>query len=142
MKPTELASCVITDEYGRVLLLHRVVDEIGHWELPGGLVDEDQAPAEAAAQALLTQLDVRVSVRAELGKEAFEQAGDDYLSHWFAADIVQGTPVITDSDNFDDADYFEFEDIPALALSVDLQILFEKIQNGDIVLDPGDGTYF
>ena len=41
-------------EQDRVLLLwrHRVVQDRWGWELPGGLVDEDEEPAEAAVREL------------------------------------------------------------------------------------------
>jgi 8-oxo-dGDP phosphatase len=48
------AMMVLLDEEDRVLLLwrHRVVQDRWGWELPGGLVDEDEEPAEAAVREL------------------------------------------------------------------------------------------
>jgi 8-oxo-dGTP pyrophosphatase MutT (NUDIX family) len=48
------AAMVLVDEAGRVLLLwrHRFVSDRWGWELPGGLVDEDEEPAEAARREL------------------------------------------------------------------------------------------
>jgi 8-oxo-dGTP pyrophosphatase MutT (NUDIX family) len=57
------AVMVLVDETDRVLLLwrHRFVSDRWGWELPGGLVDEDEEPAEAA--------------RRELGEETGYRAG-------------------------------------------------------------------
>ena len=45
---------VLVDETDRVLLLwrHRFVSDRWGWELPGGLVDEGEEPAEAAMREL------------------------------------------------------------------------------------------
>jgi 8-oxo-dGDP phosphatase len=46
------AMTVLVDEQDRALLLwrHRFVQDRWGWELPGGLIDEGEAPAEAAAR--------------------------------------------------------------------------------------------
>ena len=48
------AAMVLVDDADRVLLLwrHRFVQDRWGWELPGGLVDEDEEPAEAARREL------------------------------------------------------------------------------------------
>ena len=48
------AAMVLVDDANRVLLLwrHRFVQNRWGWELPGGLVDEDEEPAEAAGREL------------------------------------------------------------------------------------------
>jgi len=48
------AVMVLVDDTDRVLLLrrHRFVQDRWGWELPGGLVDEDEEPAEAARREL------------------------------------------------------------------------------------------
>ena len=48
------AVMLLLDEKRRVLLLrrHRLVQDRSGWELPGGLIDEDEEPAEAVAREL------------------------------------------------------------------------------------------
>jgi 8-oxo-dGTP pyrophosphatase MutT (NUDIX family) len=48
------AMVVLLDDQDRVLLLwrHRFIQDRWGWELPGGLVDEDEEPAEAAGREL------------------------------------------------------------------------------------------
>ena len=48
------AMMVLVDEQDRVLLLwrHRLVQDRWGWELPGGLVDDDEEPADAAVREL------------------------------------------------------------------------------------------
>jgi len=55
------AAMVLIDELDRVLLLwrHRFVQDRWGWELPGGLVDEDEEPQQAAVRALEQQAGYR-----------------------------------------------------------------------------------
>ena len=48
------AAMVLVDDADRVLMLwrHRFVQDRWGWELPGGLADEDEEPAEAAVREL------------------------------------------------------------------------------------------
>ena len=48
------SSVVLLDDHDRVLMLwrHRFVPDRWGWELPGGLVDGDEEPADAAAREL------------------------------------------------------------------------------------------
>jgi 8-oxo-dGDP phosphatase len=48
------ALMVVLDEHDQVLLLwrHRFIQDRWGWELPGGLVDEDEEPADAATREL------------------------------------------------------------------------------------------
>lgn len=51
------ASVVLADELARVLLVRRYRAGLNRWgwELPGGLVEEDETPMETAARALVEQ---------------------------------------------------------------------------------------
>ncbi len=62
------ASAVVVDGNGRLLLVQRnrfVIGRLG-WELPGGPVDEDEEPQEAAARELEDQTGYRASKLYEL----------------------------------------------------------------------------
>ncbi|RZU51321.1 ADP-ribose pyrophosphatase YjhB (NUDIX family) [Krasilnikovia cinnamomea] len=52
--PTAAMTAVLNDELTHVLLLwrHRFVPDLWNWELPGGLVDEGEEPADAAAREI------------------------------------------------------------------------------------------
>lgn len=130
-----VAGCVILDDYGRILLMHRDLGETGLWELPGGKVEEDEDPEQTAVREIHEELGVTVQLTKSLGSAAFEYQDTAYLFHWFQAKVAQGEPHITEADTFNDLDYFELDDMPSLALSAAAEILENKIIGGEVVLD-------
>lgn len=133
--PIQLAGCVLLDDYGRLLLLHRYIGE-GQWELPGGKVEKDEEPAAAAVRELHEELGVSVQLARALGGAAFELNGREYHYQWFLGAIVAGEPEAVETDKFDDFDYFEVEDLSSLALSPNMQILYERLMAGEVALEP------
>ena len=130
----ELAGCLLVDDYGRILLLHRYV-EPSQWELPGGKVETDETPEMAAIREINEELGLNVVLTHALGKEAFEQDDQQYLYHWFQASIVGGQPQVVETETFDDFDYFEIEDLPSLALSANMLILQNKLLTGEVTIN-------
>ncbi|CAN5133363.1 hypothetical protein BH09PAT3_BH09PAT3_1220 [soil metagenome] len=130
-----LANCVVLDEYGRILLLHRTLNEIGQWELPGDNVVEDELPEEAAIRAVREQLGVQARLIKSLATEVFEGDDGNYKFHWFQAVIEQGEIQSLTSELFDDFDYIDLEDLPSVALSANMIVFENKLVNGDVVLD-------
>jgi 8-oxo-dGDP phosphatase len=77
------ALMVLLDDHDRVLMLwrHRFVPDRWGWELPGGLVDTDEEPSDAAAR--------------ELEEETGYRAGDvEYIGSF------QPTPSMVDAERF------------------------------------------
>lgn len=131
----ELAGCVILDDYGRILLIHRSGTDEPHWELPGGKIEDYETAEEAAVRELKEELDLDVRLVSSLGSEVFEQDDKAYKYNWFQAVIGQGIIKIMEANEYDDADYFELEDMPGLALSNNMLILYPKIYSGEISID-------
>lgn len=135
MKPIELAGCIILDHYGRMLLLHRNDGDHSQWEMPGGKLEDYETAEEAAVRELQEELGVGVRLTGSLGSETFERNENNYKYNWFQAVIASGTPHVVETDIFDDFDYFELEDMPSLALSENMLILYPKIYSGEISVD-------
>jgi 8-oxo-dGTP diphosphatase len=134
MKPIQLAGCVIIDEYDRILLIHRKTAGKQQWELPGGKIEQHETPEEAAIRELQEELGVSVSVVSALGGEGFLEGENEFHYSWFHAEIAQGEPKIIETGRFDDLDYFDFEDLPSLSLSANMQVLYEKLATGEVHL--------
>jgi 8-oxo-dGTP diphosphatase len=131
----QLAGCVMLDDYGRILLLHRNTPKRTQWELPGGKVEPDELPEQAAVREIDEELGVKVRLVKVLGFGEFEEGDNEYHYVWFQAVVTEADPMLNETDTFDDLDYFELEDLPSLALSANMQVLFEKIVSGDVALE-------
>jgi 8-oxo-dGTP pyrophosphatase MutT (NUDIX family) len=59
------ASAVVLDDQDRVLLVHH--NKLGTWLYPGGHIDPDEAPGEAAVREVAEETGIRVSVLGETG---------------------------------------------------------------------------
>jgi 8-oxo-dGTP diphosphatase len=129
---TELAGCVIVDDFGKMLLLHRNTDDASQWELPGGKVEPDERPEEAALRELQEELGIKVRVVKRLGSAPFEVGERPYHYTWFQAVIEHGEPTVLEPELFDGLDYFEPRELHQLALSPNMLMLSRALVAGDI----------
>lgn len=124
-----LAGCVIVDDYGRILLLHRSTNAYSQWELPGGKLEQGESPEQAATREL-AELGVEVQLVKSLGTGMFEDSEREYEFTWFEAVVASGEPQICEPETFDDIEYFDPEDMMSISLSANLRILLPKLASG------------
>jgi len=129
-----VAGCVLLDDYGRILLLHRNFGDEGLWYLPGGKLEQDESPEAAAVREIYEELGVSVRLTRQLGNEEFEHNDTGYIFYWFLAEVVSGEPHIAEPELFDDLDYIEIEDLSTLALSAGTEIMHHKLVSGEVDL--------
>jgi 8-oxo-dGTP diphosphatase len=132
VKKIELAGCVILDDYGRILLMHRSTEDLSQWELPGGKVDSDETAEAAAVREIKEELGVDVRLTKSLGNGEFQTEEKEYRYTWFQAVITAGEADLQEPETFDDLEYFEIEDLLSLALSQNMQVLLEKLFSGEV----------
>src|SRR4051794_33533773 len=96
-----LAGCVIADDYGRILLLHRATDDYSHWELAGGKIEHDESPEQAAMREMKEELGVEVQLTKALGSGEFEDNEREFVYDWFQAEVASGVPAIMEPETFD-----------------------------------------
>jgi len=130
-----LAGCVILDDYGRILLLHRNTPQLTQWELPGGKIEDDETAEQAAIREIAEELGVEVRLTHSLGTAEFEEGDHEFHFTWFQAIVTAADPELRETKLFDDLEYFEVEDLMSLALSSNMVVLLDKILSGDIALD-------
>ena len=129
-----VAGCVLLDDYGRILLLHRNFGETGLWYLPGGKLEEEETPEAAAVREISEELGVSVRLARKLGEEAFEHEDTAYIFYWYLAEVIGGELHIAEPELFDDLDYVEIEDLASLALSAGTEIIHHKLVSGEVDL--------
>lgn len=135
METIRIAACILTDSYNRLLLLHRPMDDIGWWEIPGGKVEEGETPEATGIREMQEELGIRVAIEAKIGEGAFEYNGDNYHMTWLRATVVSGEPHPMEADMHDDLEYFDLEELSALSLSPGSQLFFEQVFDGTIQLN-------
>src|SRR3989344_2633462 len=104
-----LAGCVIQNEEGKVLLLHRNEPGKSQWELPGGKIEEGEEPWQAAVRETLEEVGVEPAIAMELGFREFRESAAIYKYCWFSATIDK-PPAIKES-KFDKLAYFSWHDM-------------------------------
>ena len=118
-----LASCIITDDKGRVLLLHRNKGDHVQWEIPGGKIDEGEDPKFTAEREAQEELGVDVEIAGLLGDMhcTEELANGTFTNHfrWYRAKIVDDhTPKIMEPHTFDGLDYFALDDLSKMKTGI------------------------
>ena len=112
--PIMLAGCIIQDKDNRIFLLHRNKNGKVQWEIPGGKVDSDELPQDAAIRELLeeTGKDIRIT---NLFKTAeFTEKGKACSYSWFYAEFKNPNQPIVLESGFDSFDYFSITDLKTM----------------------------
>lgn len=92
-----LAGGILKDNEGRILLLHRNTIKLKQWELPGGKIENNEKPSEAAIRELQEELGVCVSITDYLGNKEFVENGYIMNYYWYECIIIQGTPRVMEN---------------------------------------------
>ena len=134
----KMAGCVIKDEAGRLLLLHR---KDKFWEFPGGKVkvEKGEVPIVAARREGLEETGRLVRIRRGLGNalmtfvDPHRKRYVDY--HYFDADIPkeEGPPVANEKDVHDAVEFVTPEELAGMyrlgQLAVPVVVYLEGIPN-------------
>ena len=113
------AGCVISDDEGRILLMHRPGKDV--WELPGGSTETDEPLEVTAAREVFEELGIDVEIEESLGKTSFDQEGKTYEFSWYKATILDGVPTPKQPSECDQVAYFfrkELRSMPNLSATL------------------------
>lgn len=133
MKKIELAGAILLDKSGKILLMHRNTEELKQWELPGGKLEENESPEQAAIRELKEELDVDVKIIKYLGFKEFVDDNRILKYHWYKCMIEDGKPKLMEK-KFDDLKYFTFDElIENEELSSNMKVLISNIDFKQII---------
>lgn len=139
----DLAGCVVLNETGRLLLLHRRTEERTQWELPGGHVRDGETPARAAERKLKDEAGLDVVVVSRLGATTFDEGDVTFRYTWFLGRMQHGSAQLR-SDIFDGLRYFSLDELELMSkqgeLSVNGESLVAAISSGEVDLGRTVGT--
>lgn len=109
MNEINLAGCIITDQDGRLLLIHRQQKDV--WELPGGRLDPDEPKEISAARQMFEELGLDVEVKNQMGSTQFSEGDQKYTFYWFKAEPVAGQPKPQPKSEADSLKFFNKKEI-------------------------------
>ena len=121
---TELAGSLIVED-GKVLLLYRKDEE--HWEVPGGKVEEDESPTEAAVREAEEEIGVEITLEKPFYTGEFQHNGEMFLWNGYIAEIEEGEPKLKE-DKFENLDWFEGSELDELELAPNLQMILPALR--------------
>jgi 8-oxo-dGTP diphosphatase len=136
MSEIRLAGCVIKDDQGRVLLLHRNTPKRQQWEIPGGKLDPGEDARTTAARELREEMGIEVNLGPTLGTRSFVEEGYTMVYTWFLATIASGTPRALERNTHDRCEFLGIAELERMAdqLSANTRNFVEEIVGGRITL--------
>lgn len=121
---TELSGNLIIED-GKILLLYREDEE--HWEVPGGKVEEDESPTEAAIREAEEEIGVEVKLQKPFYSGEFQHGDQIFLWHGYIAEIASGEPSIQE-DKFEKLEWFEGSELDDLELAPNLEMILPSLR--------------
>ena len=67
MENMEVAGGILLDTDNRILLIHRNTEKLKQWELPGGKLEKEELPEQAAIRELKEELNIEVDILKYMG---------------------------------------------------------------------------
>lgn len=129
-----LSGCVILDTSNNIYLLHRNRNGITQWELPGGKVETNETPEQAAVREVEEELGVVVGLNKRLGDTNFIDKDAAYKYTWFLAEVRSGELSIREPELFDDLRAFALNELAGIKLSGNMKKLQEAVLNGSVTI--------
>jgi ADP-ribose pyrophosphatase YjhB (NUDIX family) len=100
------AFCIISNDSGHVLLSHR--RDLDVWNLPGGGVEQDETPWDAAVREVSEETGLEVAIERLVG--IYTKSGRNGITLCFECIVTGGS--LRASDEADEHRYFPIENLP------------------------------
>lgn len=120
----ELAGSLIIKN-GKILLLYRNDEE--HWEVPGGKVEENESPTEAAVREAEEEIGVEISLQKPFYTGEFQHNGEMFMWNGYVAEIEEGEPRVQE-DKFDRVEWFEGSELDGIELAPNLEMILPALR--------------
>jgi 8-oxo-dGTP diphosphatase len=132
----ELAGCIIQEQPGQILLLHRNTPKRSQWEIPGGKLAPGEEAREAAVREVREELGIDVEIVEHLGVRQFQEDGYTMRYSWFLATILNGVPAVQEPQTHDEFRYFDADELAKISagLSPNTVNFLDEVRAGRISL--------
>lgn len=121
---SELAGNLIVEDR-KLLLLYREGEQ--HWEVPGGKVEEEESPTEAAKREAEEEIGVEVELEKPFFSGEFQHDGDIFLWHGYIVEMI-GKPAIQE-EKFSEMKWFSADDLEDADLAPNLEMIRPALRN-------------
>lgn len=112
----ELAGNLLVED-GEVLLIYRSDEE--YWEVPGGKVEDDESPTQAAVREADEEIGVEVELEKPFYTGEFMEDGDLFLWHGYIASTEEQPSL--EEEKFSDLEWVGKERLDELELAPNLR---------------------
>jgi len=127
----ELSGCIIVNEKKEILVLFR--KKHGHYELPGGKVEQGETIEQAALRECKEETGVNLELIRYIGHEDFEIEGKSFRSHNFLAKIKGNEkPYVTEPHIFESVMWLSTKEYDKYNCAPNVRNLCNKINKEEI----------
>lgn len=127
---TELSGSLMIEE-GKLFLLYR--ENEGWWEVPGGKVETNESPTEAAVRETEEEAGVGVELKKPFYSGEFQKDGEIFLWHGYIAEPQNGEPKARE-EKFSEQKWFDAGDLEEENLAPNLEMIEPALRK---LLDTG-----
>jgi 8-oxo-dGTP diphosphatase len=120
----EIAGNLIIED-GKILLLYREDEQ--YWEVPGGKVEDDESPTEAAVREAEEEIGVKVELRKPFYSGEFQHNDELFLWHCYIAEIVEDEPEIQEEE-FGELKWVEPIELDEIELAPNLDMILPALR--------------
>jgi 8-oxo-dGTP diphosphatase len=126
----ELSGCLLKNENGDYLLIHRNDGNRSQWELPGGKIRPDETSKFTAERELKEELSIIVKAGDLLAVNQFSENQIDYTYFIHSGEILEGTIQIVENTKFDELAYFSKNQLKTSLnhLSINMRLLLKSLK--------------
>ncbi len=130
MTVTELSGCAIIED-DKLLLIWKI--KHGHYEFPGGKVEEGESYEETAIREVKEEIGVDVDLTKYAGYNEFHIDGRNFISHKFLAKIKKGQVLrIAEPDIFKDIIWLPIKDYKKYSVAPNVKDFCEDYIHGKL----------
>ena len=120
---TELAGNLIVED-SKILLIHR--EDEGHWELPGGKVEDDETPTETAVREAREEIGVDVELQKPFYSGEFQHRGELFLWHCYIAETDEEPEI--QEEKFDELRWMSSKELEELDLAPNVVMILPALR--------------
>lgn len=119
----ELAGNLILKDR-KILLLYR--EDEGWWEVPGGKVEENESPTEAAVREAEEEIGVKASLEKPFYSGEFQKDDKIFLWHCYKASI-QGKPELKE-EKFEELRWVKASELDEMELAPNIEMILPALR--------------